>query len=137
MNSEAFVPTTAIPTRTVIARKSTCSFIARQVVPSTVRSSRALFTMINAPTDYSGLNESEGDDDGGDGFLGKSDMDDLLGVSMPDDLAGFERRAIMESKNREDLVEKLKGIRDRRRDVLDDRRRGMGMDNVGNYLDQL
>lgn len=77
------------------------------------------------------------DDDMGDGFMGESDMDDLLGVGMPEDLASFERKEIETARTRDELVFKLKQIAVRRKDVIFDKRKGMGMDNVGNYLDKL
>lgn len=69
--------------------------------------------------------------------MGEAEMDDILGVSMPDDLASFERREIQNTQTREELVEKLKEIKHRRRDIMVDRRRGIGMDNVNNYLNNL
>lgn len=81
--------------------------------------------------------DENSDDDSGDGFMGEAEMDDILGVSMPDDLASFERREIANTQSREELVEKLKEIKFRRRDIMDDRRRGLGMDNVNNYLQNL
>lgn len=77
------------------------------------------------------------DDDGGDGFVGESDMDDHLGLAMPEDLASFEKRELQDTQSREELVEKLRDIRDRRRDVMVDRRRGIGMDNANEYLKNL
>lgn len=81
--------------------------------------------------------DAGGDDDSGDGFMGESAMDDMLGLSMPDDLAGFERNEIMNAKSREELVDKLKDIASRRKDIRADRRKGIGMDNVNNYLGNL
>lgn len=77
------------------------------------------------------------DDDSGDGFIGEASNDEMLGLAMPDDLAAFEREGLANSSSREDLVEKLRAIRDRRRDILDDRRKGMGIDNAENYLRNL
>lgn len=79
----------------------------------------------------------EDDDDMGDGFIGEADMDDMIGVSMPEDLAVFERNEIMNAESRDQLVDKLREIKERRKDIIVDRRKGMGMDNVGNYLGQL
>lgn len=82
--------------------------------------------------------DPEGDDDSGDGFFGKEDsMDDYMGIQLPDDLPSFDRRAINEAKTRDELVEKLTEIHQRRSTVYEDRRRGIGMDNVDNYLSNL
>lgn len=86
------------------------------------------------PSDY---DPNMDDSDCGDGFIGEADMDDLLGVPMPENLASFERQQIEEAQTRDELVSKLKEIASRRKDIIQDRRRGMGMDNVGNYLDTL
>ena len=76
-------------------------------------------------------------DDGGDGFVGESEMDDHLGVAMPDDLASFEQREIQECETRDELVSKLRDIRDRRRDIMVDRCKGIGMENANEYLGNL
>lgn len=76
-------------------------------------------------------------DDMGDGFMGESSMDDMLGISMPDDLPAFEIREIQATRNRDELVDKLKEISRRRKDIRHDRRRGMGIENVNDYLGNL
>lgn len=77
------------------------------------------------------------EDDSGDGFIGEPEMDEMLGLAMPEDLASFELKALDKAKGRDELVDRLRDIANRRKDVFDDKRRGMGMDNVGNYLDRL
>lgn len=71
------------------------------------------------------------------GFMGEADLDESLGVSMPDDMASWERKEIDACETRDELVGKLKEMNARRADVRDDRRKGMGMDNANNYLDNL
>lgn len=87
------------------------------------------------------IQQSEYDDGGavedcGDGFIGSADLDECLGVSMPDDISRFELDEINNAKNRDELVDRLKVLKRRRSAYIDERRKGMGIDNVGNYLDQ-
>lgn len=93
------------------------------------------------PDDYkieqSDYHDPDTEDDSGDGFIGEPDFDDMLGVGMPEDLASFEKKEIQNTRSRDELVDKLKDIKSRRKDIRYDRRKGIGMDNVGNYLDKL
>ncbi|KAI0567598.1 hypothetical protein FGB62_1g316 [Gracilaria domingensis] len=125
---------------------ATSAFVARTVSLTAVRPRAASLLMLADSTREDGyvIRQSEyhdpdenSDDDSGDGFMGEADMDDILGVAMPDDLASFEKREIQNTKSREELVEKLKEIKFRRRDIIVDRRKGLGMDNVNNYLNNL
>lgn len=81
--------------------------------------------------------DPEGDDDSGDGFIGEKDMDDHLGIAMPDDLPSFDIRAINKARNRDELESTLRDIHSRRRGVYEDRRRGLGMDTAEDYLKNL
>lgn len=82
--------------------------------------------------------DPEGDDDSGDGFIGEEDdLDNFLGVAMPEDLASFERKEIENAETREQLVDKLRDIRERRRDIMVDRRKGLGMETANDYLGNL
>lgn len=82
--------------------------------------------------------DPEGDDDSGDGFMGEEDdLDNFLGVAMPEDLASFERKEIENAETREQLVDKLRDIRERRRDIMVDRRKGLGMETANDYLGNL
>lgn len=82
--------------------------------------------------------DPEGDDDSGDGFVGEEDeLDNYLGVAMPEDLASFERKEIENAETREELVDKLRDIRERRRDIMVDRRKGLGMETANDYLGNL
>lgn len=78
-----------------------------------------------------------GDDDCGDGFMGEANYSESMGVEMPKELLQSELDEITNAKSRDELVDRLKIINRRKKDIRDDRRRGMGMDNVGNYLDAL
>lgn len=144
MTPTTFVASAPV-TATVSDRKlSVCSFVARPAVLTSARPRHASITM-SAQSDRedgyvireSEFRDPDTDDDSGDGFIGEAEMDDMLGVSMPDDLASFEKREIQNSRNRDELVSKLRDIAVRRRDILEDRRKGMGMDNVDNYLNNL
>ncbi|CAN8068195.1 unnamed protein product [Agarophyton chilense] len=131
----------------IVSSRSSFTPRVSTVLPACSARSRAAMIRMGADSEREDgyvIRESEyhdpdqnSDDDSGDGFMGEAEMDDILGVSMPDDLASFEKREIMEAESREELVEKLKEIKFRRRDIIVDRRRGLGMDNVGNYLNNL
>lgn len=141
MSAPAFAAPSAVPVRPVAAPALACTFAARPTLAA-VRPRRAARTVMStSPEDYK-IQESEfvdpnTDDDSGDGFIGEAAMDDMLGVSMPEDLPGFEIREIEATRTRDELVGKLREIANRRKDIIDDRRKGIGMDNVGNYLDKL
>lgn len=150
MSSLNFVLPSPLTTTVLAAPKlsSSCSKFAARV-PLSVSASARRVAVIRMSSDsgrsdgyviresnYRDPDETS-DDDSGDGFMGEAEMDDILGVSMPDDLASFERREIQNTQTREELVEKLKEIKHRRRDIMVDRRRGIGMDNVNNYLNNL
>lgn len=140
MSSSAFV-TPAVGAPLSVASSS---FVAvRPAVPvraaQGVQSRRAHVVMMaeGYKIQQSEYRDPDTEDDSGDGFIGESEMDDMLGVSMPEDLASFEVREIQNSQTRDELVDKLRNIAQRRRGILEDRRKGMGMDNAKNYLDRL
>lgn len=149
METSAFVTTAAVTlqsTQFMPCVKSTTPPAVNAAVAA--RSRRCVVTMrekdASSPSDKYVIKQSEyvdsgGDeeDDSGDGFIGESEMDDHLGLAMPDDLAGFERKEIMNSKSRAELVAKLKEIASRRKDIRSERRKGIGMENVNNYLGNL
>ena len=152
MDAPAFTTTAALPTHAVAVGSATCGFAPRagSSSPATAPARRGARMMAGQESEHVKKSEATGyvikqsefvdggeEDDMGDGFMGESEMDDMLGVAMPDDLAGFEKDAIMKAKTRDELVSKLRDIKMRRKDILVDRRKGMGMDNVGNYLNQL
>lgn len=135
-----FVNSVAVSTRPLGKDISTCAFTdSVRLVAQFVRPRRAELRMNTG--DYkiekSEYVDPDSDDDSGDGFIGESEMDDMLGVSMPEDLASFEIKEIQNATTRDELVAKLRDIASRRRDILEDRRKGMGMDNVNNYLGNL
>lgn len=149
METSAFVTSLAVTrTKQLVPIKPVSGSPGRVLTQQVARSRRCGVTMREKDSSSSS-NEyvikqseyvdpgSEYDDDSGDGFMGESAMDDMLGLSMPDDLAGFEKREIMNSKSRDELVTKLKDIASRRKDIRADRRRGIGMENVENYLGNL
>lgn len=148
METSAFVPSLALPAASQFAPRA--SVVKGGAAPraAPVRRCAPVITMrekdSSSPSSEYVIKQSEyvdpggeDDDDSGDGFMGESAMDDMLGLSMPDDLAGFEKREIMNSKSREELVSKLKDIASRRKDIRADRRKGIGMENVENYLGNL
>eukprot|EP00177_Eucheuma_denticulatum_P002853 GFKZ01005117.1.p1 GENE.GFKZ01005117.1~~GFKZ01005117.1.p1 ORF type:complete len:141 (-),score=23.78 GFKZ01005117.1:765-1187(-) len=140
MASQAFVTSAAVTSGPrVTLRLTRCSFSSRPKLRSVARSSRSVFRMQSE--DYviqqSEYVDPEGDDDSGDGFIGEKDMDDHLGIAMPDDLPSFDVRAINKARNRDELESALRDIHSRRRDVYEDRRRGLGMDTAEDYLKNL
>lgn len=149
METSAFVPSLAVTrTKQFVPIKPVSASNGGILTQQVARSRRCGVTMrekdSSSPSNEYVIKQSEyvdpgseDDDDSGDGFMGESAMDDMLGLSMPDDLAGFEKREIMNSKSRADLVSKLKDIASRRKDIRVDRRKGLGMENVENYLGNL
>jgi hypothetical protein len=131
----------ALPNIARPAAVVTSSFAPRPAAPVARRALRASLRMGNDPSDYviqtAECDPSGEQDDGGDGFIGRSEMDDYIGIEMPEDLASYEKNAIANAESYEDMVDQLKVIKRRRMNVLDERRAGMGLDNVGNYLDAL
>lgn len=133
-----FVAAASVPVHAQAAPIGKCTFVARTTLRTVVRAPRSTLVMTE---DYeikqSEFVDADTDDDCGDGFIGEPDMDDLLGVAMPENLAGFEIREIQDTKNRDELVNKLKDIASRRRGIDFDRRKGLGMESVGDYLNNL
>lgn len=146
------LPVAAAPLAPAVA-PSTCSRFLSTPTPATAAAPKKAAALPNVtvtmqqgdridPDAYqiqqSEFVDPEGDDDSGDGFIGEEDdMDNHLGITMPDDLASFERKEIQNAATRDDLVDILRDIRDRRRDILDDRRKGLGMENANDYLRNL
>lgn len=138
MMTPAFATAASVPLTASPARLSACSFVAQRAVAAQSRRASVRMQDRDSRIGISDYHDAFGDDDDcGDGFIGSANMDDSLGVSMPDDLASFERKEIDNCETREQLVEKLRDIQLRRRGVMDDRRRGMGLDRASNYLDNL
>eukprot|EP00174_Griffithsia_okiensis_P000708 GO256238.1.p1 GENE.GO256238.1~~GO256238.1.p1 ORF type:complete len:164 (+),score=35.73 GO256238.1:54-494(+) len=145
MSAPAFVNSIPVGVNTPVVNPAACSFVAPPAVRVAVHPPSTIVMRKQEPRDdgyvikESDYNDGGTDqsDDSGDGFIGESEMDDLLGVSMPEDLASFEIRDIQNSQTRDELVSKLRDIKQRRRGIIVDRRKGIGMDNANNYLDKL
>lgn len=141
MSSLTFIASTSFLPTSLSSSISTCTFAARSSLLSPARARKAVLKMQSEnyeikQSEYQDPETGDGDDMG-DGFMGKSDMDDMLGISMPDDLPSFEIREIQEARNRDELVSKLKEIANRRKGIRYDRRRGLGIDNANDYLKNL
>lgn len=134
----AFVTGAPVVTSRSVTSVNKCSTVGKRVsVCKSVQQKGVLKMQSGYKIEQSEYVDPEGEDDGGDGFVGESDMDDHLGVSMPDDLASFEIREIQNSETREELVEKLRAIKNRRKDIYVDRRKGLGIENANEYLRNL
>lgn len=138
MSSLAFASPASIAVTARATTVSKCTFVSRPQVVSAARSRAAVMMTERDPriglSDYDDGGSTE---DSGDGFMGSADIGEMMGVEMPKDLASFELDEINKCETRDELVDRLKIINRRKKDIRDDRRRGMGLDNVGNYLDAL
>lgn len=138
MSSPAFAAPAALAA-TARAPVSRCSFVSRRAGAAAAQAPRRAVVMQTRDPriGVSEYQDEGGDDDCGDGFMGEANFSESMGVEMPKDLMQHEVDDLFGSKSRDELVDKLKIINRRKKDIMDDRRRGMGMDNVGNYLDAL